>query len=281
MSISLGGSVYADDAIQLGYGNNTTPNTLQYRDHKIADTAGKLYYNNTDIASMFATKNDLSDVVKTSGNQSISGEKVFANQIQVASDVNSSFNDYFGRGCVSMNSTNGSHTTFLYGAASHNFWDGSAPVLDIVDLNGQNAWVYIFPTENTYPSGGTFKLAVQEDANLIKVDNEFVDTSTATTSFVMKPEYGKYRGAVGSNGILPTFDWTNYNLSPINTNTVYHFHVSLYVNAGASTLTDPNGVNWVTGAGLPNSGFAGHWIFMSFMKENFTSTIHGSVWRVG
>ena len=281
MSIAFGGSVYANDAIQLGNGNNTTPNTLQYRDHKIADTAGKLYYNNTDIASMFATKNDLSDAVKISGNQSISGDKIFANQIQVASDVNSSFNDYFGRGCVSMNSTNGSHTTFLYGAASYNFWDGSAPVLDIVDFNGQKSWVYIFPTENTYPSGGTFKVAVKEDANLIKVDNEFVDTSTATTSFLMKPEYGEYRGAVGSNGILPTFDWTHYNLSSINANTVYHFHVSLYVNAGASTLTDPNSVNWVTGAGLPNSGFAGHWIFMSFMKENFTNTIHGSVWRVG
>ncbi len=56
LSIALGGSVYADDAIQLGNGSNTTPHTLQYRDKTIADTAGRLYYGEEDIDSLYVSK---------------------------------------------------------------------------------------------------------------------------------------------------------------------------------------------------------------------------------
>ena len=127
-------------------------------------------------------------------------------------------------------------------------------------------------------SNGVKTIATTDEANLIKLLNLYVDATTPTTSFEMDSSVGWYRGCVGSDGVLPTLDWSNFSM-PVDS--VYQCTLALMVNSSATTLTGPSNISWVAGAGLPTSSFAGHWIFISLIREGWgNSFTQAAVWRV-
>lgn len=121
-------------------------------------------------------------------------------------------------------------------------------------------------------------IATTDEANLTKLLNLYVDETTPTTAFEMDSSVGWYRGCIGSDGVLPTLDWSNFS---IPTDSVYQCTLALKVNSSATTLTGPSDISWVSGAGLPTSSFAGHWIFISLIREGWENSFtQAAVWRV-
>lgn len=165
--------------------------------------------------------------------------------------------------------------------------------LYIIDRATEDNWVYfsrngihIVPSWNNdedyvlaFPQITANKtIATTDEANLIKVLNLYVDATTPTTSFEMDSSVGWYRGCIGSDGVLPTLDWSNFSMQ---TDSVYQCTLALMVNSSATTLTGPSDISWVAGAGLPTSSFAGHWIFISLIREGWgNSFTQAAVWRV-
>jgi hypothetical protein len=122
------------------------------------------------------------------------------------------------------------------------------------------------------------EIATEDEANLIKLLNLYVDETTPTTSFEMDSSVGWYRGCIGSDGVLPTLDWSKFSMP---SDSVYQCTLVLKVNSSATTLTGPADISWVAGAGLPTSSFAGHWIFISLIREGWgNSFTQAAVWRV-
>ena len=140
---------------------------------------------------------------------------------------------------------------------------------------GSSTLTLNFPTVT---ANVTKTIATTDEANLIKLLNLYVDETTPTTAFEMDSSVGWYRGCVGSDGVLPTLDWSNFSMP---TDSVYQCTLALRVNSSATTLTGPSNISWVAGAGLPTSSFAGHWIFISLLREGWeTCFTQAAVWRV-
>ena len=163
----------------------------------------------------------------------------------------------------------------------------------IIDRATEDNWVYfsrngihIVPSWNNdedyvlaFPQITANKtIATTDEANLIKLLNLYVDATTPTTAFEMDSSVGWYRGCIGSDGVLPTLDWSNFSMP---TDSVYQCTLALRVNSSATTLTGPSDISWVAGAGLPTSSFAGHWIFISLIREGWENSFtQAAVWRV-
>ena len=163
----------------------------------------------------------------------------------------------------------------------------------IIDRATEDNWVYfsrngihIVPSWNNdedyvlaFPQITANKtIATTDEANLIKLLNLYVDETTPTTAFEMDSSVGWYRGCIGSDGVLPTLDWSNFSMP---TDSVYQCTLALRVNSSATTLTGPSDISWVAGAGLPTSSFAGHWIFISLIREGWENSFtQAAVWRV-
>lgn len=91
------------------------------------------------------------------------------------------------------------------------------------------------------------------------------DSSTPATSITISEDYNIYQFWVGSNGTFPTFTFSFPNF--ISTQARFQFTLLVHVDSGATTLTGPSGWVWVSGAGLPSSGFAGKAIWISGVKR--------------
>lgn len=143
-------------------------------------------------------------------------------------------------------------------------------------MDGNTQTELMFPARTSSDEVKT--IATTDEANLIKVLNLYVDETTPTTAFEMDSSVGWYRGCIGSDGVLPTLDWSNFSMPA---DSVYQCTLALMVNSSASTLTGPSNISWVAGAGLPTSSFAGHWIFISLIREGWgNSFTQAAVWRV-
>ncbi len=97
-------------------------------------------------------------------------------------------------------------------------------------------------------------------------------------TLVLDPQVGVYYFNIGSDGALPTLDRTNLPVDSTDIR-VYHFTLHFQVDSSATTLSS-SGITWVSGAGLPTTEFAGHWIEASIWMEMWSNTVVGAVWRV-
>lgn len=259
-----------------------------------SDDCGKFYYKPANESEVILNLPKTSGTLATQ--QWVSGEHLSKNTTTaqiVKSDLSlsGSITMANGKGLNIGNLSEESTKGYVYIESTNN--TTTLPYIDIVKGGGQE---FLELTSNsllhtsdggsstltlnfpTVTANVTKTIATTDEANLIKLLNLYVDITTPTTAFEMDSSVGWYRGCIGSDGVLPTLDWSNFSMP---TDSVYQCTLALRVNSSATTLTGPSDISWVSGAGLPTSSFAGHWIFISLIREGWEDCFtQAAVWRV-